>query len=334
MSATVECVTGPAAHDGGETVTRHRRTTVAVVSALVGASAIVVFSIMVLGVGSDTNAGFGGVIAGLGGPTGGVGGGAVGGPASIGDPMSGGCDPELVGDEDGPVTSVYTIEDGRLAGLCWGVPDETVTGAFAVLAVVAPPGGLADVSFVAGFDGGGDTVAFVVPVDDAYSGFVMAFDTVAADADPAELRLTVVHEYAHVFTQRVDQLDVTVDRSSCPTFWNGAGCVVAGSYLDTWINEFWSEEELRSLPVDGSIDEEGGYERCLVDPGFLGAYAASHPEEDFAEAYSAFVFALDVPPGVESRMRFFEAIPEFVDVRNRVAAAGFPPVRNLFDVCG
>lgn len=244
------------------------------------------------------------------------------------------CGPDLVGSEDGPVTSIYAIEEGRLAGLCWGDPDEVVTGAFAVLAAVTPPGQLDDLAYMAGFDGGAATLAFVTPVDDDYSGFVMAIDIVSAIEDPAELRLTVVHEFAHVFTQRRDQLDVWADPFSCSTLWNGAGCFVPGSYLDSWINEFWTDEELRSLPIDGSIDEDGGVERCAVDPGFLGSYAASHPEEDFAEAYSAFVFDLDVPPGVQPRLAFFEDFPELAEARALATAADVGPVRNNFDLCG
>jgi len=244
------------------------------------------------------------------------------------------CSPDLVGSDDGPVTSIYAIEGGRLAGLCWGDPDEAVTGAFAVLEAVTPPGQLDDLAYVAGFDGGAETLAFVTPADDDYTGFVMAIDTVSAVDDPAELRLTVVHEFAHVFTQRSDQLDVFADPFACPTLWNGAGCFVPGSYLDSWINEFWTDEELRSLPSDGSIDEDGGVERCAVDPGFLGSYAASHPEEDFAEAYSAFVFGLDVPPAVQPRLAFFEDFPELAEARALAAATDVGPVRNNFDLCG
>jgi hypothetical protein len=244
------------------------------------------------------------------------------------------CDPQLVGDDEGPVEAIYALEDGRLAGLCWGDPDEAVTGAFELLELVVGHGPLADLAFIGGFDGGGDTLAFVTPVDDDYTAFVMAIDTVSAVDDPAELRLTLLHEFAHVFTQTGDQLDVAADPDACATFWNGAGCFVPGSYLDSWINEFWSDEELRTLPVDGSADEEGGVDRCAVDAGFLGAYAASSPEEDFAETFSAFVFDLDVAPGVEPRLDFFERYPELVDARDSAAAEAVTDVPNNFDLCG
>ena len=243
------------------------------------------------------------------------------------------CDPQLVGDDEGPVTSMYVIVDGVLDGLCWGDPDEAVTGAFELLETATPTSQLRDLHYVAGFDGGADTLAFIAPVDDAYSGFVMAIDTVSAVDDPAELRLTVLHEFSHVFTQRNDQLDVDGDPDSCPTLWNGAGCFIPGSYVDDWINRFWSDEELRSLPFN-AVDEAAGIERCAVDPGFLGAYAASGPEEDLAETYSAFVFDLDVPAAVQPRFEFFEEYPELAEARDRVREAGLGPVPNSFDRCG
>ena len=243
------------------------------------------------------------------------------------------CDPSVVGDDEGPVTSVYAIKDGFLDGLCWGEPDETVTGAFEVLESVTVREQLVDLHFVAGFDGGADTLAFVVPTDDDFRGFVMAIDTVSAVDDPGSLRLTVLHEFAHVFTQRNDQLDVWADPDSCPTLWNGAGCFVPGSYIDDWISRFWSDDELRTLPFD-AVDEEAGIERCEIDPGFLGAYAASGPEEDFAETYSAFVFDLDVAAGVEPRMAFFEDYPELVQSRDLARRSTIAAVPNLFDRCG
>ncbi|MEM9201219.1 MAG: hypothetical protein AAGC53_06150 [Actinomycetota bacterium] len=243
------------------------------------------------------------------------------------------CDPDLVGDEDGPVESIYTIDDGALAGLCWGDPDETVTGAFELLELVAGPDQLRDVAYVGGFNGGADTLAFVVPVDDDYSSFVIAIDTVAAVDDPNELRLTLLHEFAHVLTQRNDELDLDGDPLACSTHWNGIGCFVPGSYVDSWVQAFWPEDELRTLPTDG-VDQAAGEERCAIDPSFLGAYAASDPEEDFAESFSGFVFGLDVPDAVQPRLEFFAEYPELRAMRERAFDEGLAPQANTFDRCG
>lgn len=243
------------------------------------------------------------------------------------------CDVDLLGEEDGPVTSIYVVEDGRLAGLCFGDPDEAVTGAFELLEAVTRPDQLNDLAYVGGFEAENTTLAFVTPLDDDYSAFVMAIDTISAVDDPGELRLTVLHEFAHVITQRNDQLDLDADPATCPTYWNGVGCFAPGSYVDAWVQEFWPEEELLTLPSDG-VDEEAGEERCAIDPSFLGAYAASDPEEDFAESYSAFIFDLDVPAAVEPRMAFFEQFPELLESRALARDSNVGEVPNNFDVCG
>ncbi|MEM7143104.1 MAG: hypothetical protein AAF548_18930 [Actinomycetota bacterium] len=243
------------------------------------------------------------------------------------------CDVDLLGEEDGPVTSIYVVDDGRLAGLCFGDPDEAVTGAFELLEAVTRADQLTDIAYIGGFEAENDTLAFVTPLDDAYTAFVMAIDTVSAVDDPGELRLTVLHEFAHVITQRSDQLDVAAAPSSCATYWNGAGCFIPGSYVDTWVQEFWSEEDLLTLPTDG-VDQDAGEERCAIDPSFLGAYAASDPEEDFAESYSAFIFDLDVPAAVEPKMAFFAEFPELRESRAIARASNLGEVPNNFDRCG
>ncbi|MEO0494119.1 MAG: hypothetical protein AAF081_11945 [Actinomycetota bacterium] len=243
------------------------------------------------------------------------------------------CTVDVLGEEDGLVTSIYALDDGRLAGLCFGDPDEAVTGAFELLESVTRPDQLRDVAYVGGFEAQNSTLAFVTPLDDDYSAFVMAIDTIAAVDDPGELRLTVLHEFAHVITQRNDQLDLDTPPAACPTYWNGVGCFIPGSYVDAWVQEFWSREELLSLPTDG-VDELAGERRCAVDASFLGAYAASDPEEDFAESYSAFIFDLDVPAPVEPRMAFFEEFPELRESRDLARESNVGEVPNNFDRCG
>ena len=100
-----------------------------------------------------------------------------------------------------------------------------------------------------------------------------------------------------------------------------------------WIDQFWTEDDLADLADPGVPDEEGGEDRCDLNPEFLGAYAASHPEEDFAETFSAFVFDLGVAPGVRPKVEFFEAYPELVSFRDKVETLGSPP-SNTFDLCG
>lgn len=244
------------------------------------------------------------------------------------------CDVSVVGEDEGPVESVYRVEGGELAGRCFGASDPVLVSAWLELTTIVPPADRVLLALFAGFTGGNDTLAFTTAVDDRYEQFAVAIDLVAAEDDPAELRVTMVHEFAHALTQAQGQLDVTVGPDGCPGYFNGAGCFVAGSYLDRWIDAFWTEQELREQPADGLPNESAGEERCSVDPNFLGAYAASSPEEDFAESFSAFVFDLRVPKEVQPKLDWFARFPALAAYRDRQRAGGLPDPANTFDRCG
>ena len=86
-------------------------------------------------------------------------------------------------------------------------------------------------------------------------------------------------------------------------------------------------------PEVESVDDAD--ERCADDDGFFGPYAATDPEEDFAEAFSAFVFRLDpATDGQSARLDWIEAQPGLTEFRDNADAAGLTPLDNNFDVCG
>lgn len=245
------------------------------------------------------------------------------------------CLPEAVGEEFGPVDAIYTVVGGELGEVCFGEPSEVLEEAWQGLANVTPIEQLEPLRLLAGFDGGGDTLAFTAFADSRrVDVFLIAVDLVSAEDYPEETQLTMVHELAHVFTQMPDELDVNADPEQCDTFWNGVGCFYPDSYMGQWIEDFWTEDDLFAQPGDGTADEDLGEERCALDPGYLGSYAASSPEEDFAETFSAFAFDLDVPAGVEPKMIWFEQFPELVEFREMQRASDIPQVPNPFDACG
>jgi hypothetical protein len=245
------------------------------------------------------------------------------------------CLPAVVGEEYGPVESIYTVVGGELGDVCFGESSEVLEEAWHGLATVTPAEQLQPLRLLAGFDGAGDTLAFTAFADSRrVDVFLVAVDLVSAEDYPAETQLTMVHELAHVFTQMPDQLDVNADPEQCDTFWNGAGCFYPDSYMGQWIEDFWTQDELFAQPEDGTADEDLGEERCELDPGYLGSYAAGSPEEDFAESFSAFVFDLAVPAKVEPKIDWFEAFPDLAEFRELQRSSGIPDVPNPFDVCG
>ncbi len=250
-------------------------------------------------------------------------------------PGSGSCSTQEIGKEDGPLISGYWIVDGQLGDLCIGVENDIVLGAWESLEEIAPPEELVNIEVFAGFEPRGTgTIAFVLPVDFDFEEFIMVIDVEEAEDDPQELRLTLAHELTHVFVQSPDQIDVNAGRDECDTYYNGFGCFLPGSYMAQWVDEFWDPEDIAALPASGGLDEEGAVDRCNEDAGFIGQYSATHPEEDFAEAFSAYVYDVRVAEESQSRYAFFDRYPELAAFRQRADDAGRLGIRNFFGRCG
>ena len=219
-----------------------------------------------------------------------------------------------------------------------------IRSAWESLAAIAPADQLGDVALFAGFEPDGDnaaeTLAFVNALDADGSSFQMSVNVVEAAVDADELLLTLAHEFTHVFTATGTQLDRTDEGiDACATYLNGEGCYFDDSLMLAWVDEFWTGESwagdvLEGIgPVEGSADEAD--DRCAADDGFFGPYAATDPEEDFAEAFSAFVFRLEpATDGQAERLDWIERQPGLAEFRDRADAAGLTPLVNNFEVCG
>jgi len=163
----------------------------------------------------------------------------------------------------------------------------------------------------------------------------MSVNTVDAVADPDELLLTLAHEFTHVFTATSTQLDRTDEAiDDCETWFNGEGCYLVDSLIFAWVDEFWAGPLLDSVdPLNDSSDDADA--RCDQDDGFLGPYAATNPEEDFAESFSAYVFELEpATDGQAERLDWIAQQPGLSEFLDRAVAAGLTPLDNNFDVCG
>lgn len=250
------------------------------------------------------------------------------------------CDTEAIGDDGETLVAAMTVRDGVPSGLCLGEPSPELDAAWEELVAVVPAAQLADLAVFAGFDDAeSDVLAFATMLGDANDRFGIVVNLAAAQDDPEQFRLTLAHEVAHVFTQTPDQLDVDVDPADCPTFHNGNGCFRPGSLVAAWIDRFWSEEQLAQVEAkagsdQAGTDEAGAEDRCALDPGFPGQYAASSPEEDLAESFAAYVFGLDVPAEVQPRLDFFAEHPELRGFTELAAADDRGRPETAMEECG
>ena len=242
-------------------------------------------------------------------------------------------DDEAESDESGVEFNLaYQVVNGELGAVCFGSPDETVEGAWKVLADLVPPGQLRDLAVFAGFSSAeteGVTLAFVQRLDDDGTQFLMAVNIAETQADPDEATLTMAHEFTHVFTALPGEIDRFIEPEDCTTFDNGEGCYRDDSILNEWFQTFWP-----NAPGDPTAEAEGE-QRCSLDAGFFGSYAASTPEEDFAEAFSAYVLRVEAKTdGQQQRLDWIDRQPGLREYRDRAIALGYGPQAHNFDRCG
>lgn len=208
------------------------------------------------------------------------------------------------------------------------------------LATITPQSQLVDLALFGGFseaDSDSDeiTAAYVIPVDFDSTEFQMSINIEDYASDADEGALTMAHEFAHVFTSTEDQIDRTVfDADECDTYYNGEGCFLPDSIMAEWVRLFWGPI---ALEVDPDVEPSvaGGEERCETNPSFFGEYAASHPEEDFAETFSAFVYQLE--PDTEAqqiKLDWIRSQPGLAEFRDRAIEARRGPLPNNFVICG
>jgi hypothetical protein len=166
-------------------------------------------------------------------------------------------------------------------------------------------------------------------------GFSMSVNLSAYDDDRRDALLTIGHEFALVFTlgsSQVDRGDPAV--TACVTYVSSSGCFAADSLINEWVTSFWAAAALAEVDPEVEPDTATGAARCALDPSFFGWYAASDPEEDFAETFSAYVF--DVAPTTLEQQKKIEwmAAHGFAEFRSRAVGAELTPLANRFEPCG
>ena len=239
-------------------------------------------------------------------------------------------------DVDHFVTAAYVV-NGVLGATCFGDRDPSLISAWRHLVAVAPPTELRNLALFAGYTSTDETdLAYVNSIDDAGRQFQMSVNLDAYDEDHVEGELTMAHEFSHVFTALPDQLDRSITTADdCGTWYDGEGCFRSGSLMAKWIDAFWPAEELDRIDVNHDPEISDGDRLCHLNPGFLGSYAATNPEEDFAETFAAFVYRVDAPTAeVQDKFDWMARRPELAAFRHRATAAGLGPLEGDFDTCG
>lgn len=248
------------------------------------------------------------------------------------------CSADAVGGGDTDFSTVHVVVDGILGATCLGSEDATLYAAWEALAIIAPTTARADLGLFGGFSGGDDgdevTLAFVNTLDDDGTLFQMSINLASFADDENESYLTVAHEFSHVFTLGTTQIDRTALPEDCNTFDNGDGCFYNDALMAQWVDLFWTDQMLSDFDPMEEASSDLGEPRCDLNPDFLGPYAASSPDEDFAETFAAFVFDVDIDPALDDKIDWMAAQPGLLEFADRAEAAGLTPLDNSFERCG
>jgi len=161
-----------------------------------------------------------------------------------------------------------------------------------------------------------DTLAYVYQTDDP-DYWVLA-DNLATSEDESQLIATLVHEYAHILTLGVDEVQPRAN--SCETLQLDEGCAEGDAVILAFDERFWSGYGDDAPAADNS-DADLAWEFYLAhEDDFVSDYAATNVVEDIAESFMTWVVEDDASGDsvVAEKLRFFEDYPPLVAIRDRI----------------
>jgi hypothetical protein len=140
-----------------------------------------------------------------------------------------------------------------------------------------------------------------------------------------DMAITLLHEYGHIVTMNKTQVDngkraASLCKKTVFVETRIAGCTTKKSYLNAFVREFWSQDEL-DTSVEASAKGSDSFYRANR-ASFVTKYAAANAIEDIAESFTDFVLRAK-PTGTskkEQKILFFYDYPELVKERDRIRA--------------
>ena len=167
-----------------------------------------------------------------------------------------------------------------------------------------------------------DTSAYVAPLDSANETWLLAINTdwYLNDEyiDTVELMMTLVHEYAHVYSLNAEQVDASVLEEECSTIYLQEWCVNSETILHTFITTFRSYEDFK-VTEHGAAWADESYNQ----EEFVTWYAATNAVEDFAESYAHYMLSAEIYADdtlVHQKLKFFDQFPELQKKREQSRA--------------
>ncbi|NCP67488.1 S-layer homology domain-containing protein [bacterium] len=182
-------------------------------------------------------------------------------------------------------------------------------------------------------DGESEVDAFVVPVGDPENGeWAVAVDILDAEQGSTQedgpFSLVLVHEFAHILTLNIDQMqpgvmvdDETDDDFCAPNVTLSEGCAKDDAFVNIYFKKFWGKKMMQEARAAVAQESDAFYENNAE--AFVTDYAATSIAEDIAESFSYFVMK-DKPTGSavkDKKVQFFYEFPVLVQLRTKIRAS-------------
>lgn len=183
------------------------------------------------------------------------------------------------------------------------------------------------IEFVVNTDGKGNTLGSVHQHPDNKTNWVLSLDVQdaypdGANFDKGDMTYTIIHEFGHLLALnhywQLQSPDQVSEEACKPRYFTQEGCALENSYINKYVPQFWKDllEEHKSVQGEEAVTKF--YEKYANR--FVTDYAATNPEEDIAESWTAFVLK-DKQSGSEVKelkTNFFYDFPELVKLRTLV----------------
>lgn len=148
-----------------------------------------------------------------------------------------------------------------------------------------------------------------IAIDFAYEG--------GFNAD-GELAYTIIHEFGHILTLEIAQVDASVSANNCTNYFTGEGCARKDAYINKLQTRFWADIADEHEKIDENQDEQEAFYNKYQDR-FVTNYASTNPGEDIAEVFATFVTRNGGVNGVaiaEQKIQLMYDHPELVGLRD------------------
>lgn len=172
--------------------------------------------------------------------------------------------------------------------------------------------------FKVGGDGEGNTMAYVMPMDEKGIKWVMSVDPDDI-ADDGIFPYTAVHEMFHYISLNDEQAEYLEDYSEVypdEIFQDGILYAEEGSYIQDFYTAFW-----KSVHKDWETNPENIYFYIRHQSEFVTEYASTNCAEDMAETFCAYVLMKEAPTEkTKAKFNFFDQYPELRKLKTDILA--------------